>query len=127
MPAPVPNFVRRAWRLIEARRALLEGVPERALEHLSDPVLSLSGEADRLRERSLSALYRHAARRAKEGRSQSVARVLEVVAGAPTLPPLERGTNCRLHSWARAGSSPATTSSTRATDWLRPSFARRAA
>lgn len=81
MPAPLPNFVRRAWRLLEARRALIEGAPERALEHLRDPALSLSGEAARLRERSLSALYRHAAQRAQEGRTQSVARLLGVVAG----------------------------------------------
>ncbi|MFT7680374.1 MAG: hypothetical protein ACI8QC_004380 [Planctomycetota bacterium] len=81
MPAPLPNFVRRAWRLLEARRALIEGAPERALEHLRDPVLNLSAEADRLRERSLSALYRDAAQRAQQGRTQSVARLLSVVAG----------------------------------------------
>lgn len=81
MPAPLPNFLRRAWRLLEARRALIEGLPERALEHLRDPVLSLSRGADRLRERSLSALYRDAAQRAQEGRTQSVVRLLGVVAG----------------------------------------------
>jgi hypothetical protein len=77
----MPYFLRRAWCLFEARRALFEGAPERALDHLRDPTLTLSTKADHLRRRAFQVLYRSAARRAQEGRDASVARLLQVVAG----------------------------------------------
>lgn len=78
----MPPFVRRLWRLVEARRALLEGAAEHALEVLSDPVLALSPQADGLRLKALDLLYRDAARKASLGREGSVARVLSVVAAS---------------------------------------------
>ncbi|MCP3917750.1 MAG: hypothetical protein GY711_19575 [bacterium] len=78
--ARMPYFVRRAWRLLEARRALFEGAPERALDHLRDPVLALSGRADALRARAMDVLLRSAAHKAQEGRDASVARMLSIAA-----------------------------------------------
>lgn len=80
-PLPVPYFLRRCWRLLEARRALYEGAPERALGHLRDPALALSHRADLLRRRAMDVLFRDAARKASEGRDASVARLLVVAAG----------------------------------------------
>jgi len=76
----MPYFVRRAWRLLEARRALFEGAPERALDHLRDPVLALSERADALRARAMDVLLRSAAYKAQEGRDASVARILSIAA-----------------------------------------------
>lgn len=79
MTPHVPYFVRRMWRLIEARRALVEGAPERALGVLRDPTLAVSTQADLLRRRAMEALYRAAAQRASQGREGSVARLLGFV------------------------------------------------
>ncbi|MDA1264918.1 MAG: FHA domain-containing protein [Planctomycetota bacterium] len=76
----MPLFVRRVLRLLEARRALYEGAPERALGALRDPSLTLSPQADQLRRRAMEALFRSAAHKASQGRDASVARVLGVVA-----------------------------------------------
>jgi len=81
MTPPVPFFIRRAWRMLEARRALFEGQPERALTHLRDPALALSPRADTLRERALDVLYRSAVDRHAQGRDASVARLIGVAAG----------------------------------------------
>ncbi len=78
---PFPSLVLRWLRLFEARRAILDGAPERALGVLRDPRLALSGEADQLRARALDVLYRCAAARRAQGRDGSVARILAVIAG----------------------------------------------
>lgn len=72
--------MRRFWRLLEARRALYEGAPERALESLRDPALALSTRADELRRRAMDILYRDAAHKASLGRDASVNRILGVAA-----------------------------------------------
>jgi hypothetical protein len=78
---PLPPLVLRWLRLFEARRAILDGAPERALGVLRDPLLALSGEAALLRARALEVLYRSAASRRAQGREGSVARILAVIAG----------------------------------------------
>ncbi|MEE8468178.1 MAG: hypothetical protein V3T22_06970, partial [Planctomycetota bacterium] len=80
MTLPVPLLMRRFWRLLEARRALYEGAPERALENLRDPTLALSTRADALRRRAMDVLYRDAAHKASLGRDASVNRILGVAA-----------------------------------------------
>ena len=79
-PPRVPSLIRRLWCLFEARRALVEGSPERALGVLRDPALALSRRADALRQRAMEVLYRDAAHKAAEGRDASVARLLGVAA-----------------------------------------------
>ena len=80
MSLRVPYFVRRVWRLIEARRALFEGSPERALAALRDPALARSPQASQLRQRAMETLYRSASHRLSEGRDASAARLLGLVA-----------------------------------------------
>jgi len=80
MLSRLPSPLRRLWRLFEAKRALLDGAPERTLEMLGDPCLALSSDADKLRGRALELLVRSATQRAAEGRDASVARILTVVA-----------------------------------------------
>lgn len=76
MSPSLPSFLRRRLLLHEARRALLGGKPETALEHLADPCLALSDEALRLRERVVDVVCREAARAAAEGASDEAARLL---------------------------------------------------
>ncbi len=78
---PLPPMILRWLRLVEARRALLDGSPERTLALLRDPLLSLSSRADLLRGRALDVLYRSAADRRAQGRDGSVARILALIAG----------------------------------------------
>lgn len=81
MPPPqLPSFLRRRLRLYEARRALLAGAPEEALDHLGDPALALSDGAARLRSRVLDLLCREAAKRAAAGEAAPARRLLERVA-----------------------------------------------
>lgn len=79
MSLPIPNFLRRSWMLSRARRALLRGAPEEALELLGDPSLTLSHPADLLRDRVLEVLWKKAAQKRRSGRDGSVARLLELV------------------------------------------------
>ena len=84
-PAPsmsgfLPSFLRRTRLLRSARRALLEGECERALELLGDPCLALSPTAERLRRRVLENLWRKASRKKRSGRTGSVARLIDLVA-----------------------------------------------
>ena len=104
MTIHLPHFLRRAWQLLEARRALLEGAPERALEHLSDPALALSPQADQLRLRAVDVLCRSAARRASQGRDASVVRLLGVVALEDPV---------RADEWARRLDRPAASATAR--------------
>jgi len=80
MLSRLPSPLRRLWRLFEAKRALLDGAPERTLEMLGDPCLALSPSANELRARALEQLVRAATHRAAEGRDSSVARILNLVA-----------------------------------------------
>lgn len=76
MSPSLPSFLRRRLLLHEARRALLGGEPEAALDRLSDPCLALSDEALRLRERVIDVICREAARMAAEGRVEEAERLL---------------------------------------------------
>ena len=76
MSPSLPSFLRRRLLLHEARRALLSGEPEVALDRLADPCLALSGEGLRLRERVVDVICREAARAAAEGRSEEADRLL---------------------------------------------------
>lgn len=71
-----PAFLRRHWCLYRARRALLGGRPECALEHLADPDLAHSRGAESLRRRALDLLAGQAARRADAGQDSSLRRLL---------------------------------------------------
>ena len=77
----LPSFLLRRKLLFEARRLLLDGAPDAAFDCLQDPVLSLSVEADSLRERVMKILCREAARLADEGQDRRAAGYLERVAG----------------------------------------------
>lgn len=76
MSLPLPSFLRRRLLLFEARRALLSGEPEAALEHLADPCLAASEGADRLRAQALEVLCAQAERLGLEGRERSAVRIL---------------------------------------------------
>jgi len=76
----LPSFIRRRKLLFEARRLLLDGAPDAAFDCLQDPVLSLSEEADSLRERVMGILCREAARLADEGDDRRAGRYLDRVA-----------------------------------------------
>lgn len=105
-----PSFIRRRKLLFEARRLLLEGAPDAAFDCLQDPVLSLSVEADSLRERVMGILCREAARLADEGEDRQARRYLDRVAKvdpdlarrwrsrvmAGTSSSLERGSRSRI-------------------------------
>ena len=81
-----PSFIRRRKLLFEARRLLLDGAPDEAFDCLSDPLLSLSTEADSLRERVTRILCREAGRLSDEGDEQRAGRYLDRVASVePTL------------------------------------------
>jgi len=80
MALSLPSFLKRRLLLHEARRALLGGAPAQALEHLGDPCLGLSPEADRLRERALDVLCREAGRARAAGRESEAERILARVA-----------------------------------------------
>lgn len=99
MSLPLPSFLRTRWLLFEARRALLEGDPERALERLADPRLPPCEAAEDLRARTLEALCRAAERLGGEGREDSAARLLARV--AHDSPPLAEA--WRRHLRVRAG------------------------
>lgn len=101
MTPQLPSFLRRRLRLSEARRALLGGEPEVALECLSDPCLHLSDEADRLRERVLDVLCREAARHDLEGSPGEAERLLDLVATRD-----ERRAGLWRHRLRREESSP---------------------
>ena len=82
----LPSFIRRRKLLFEARRLLLDGSPDGAFDCLSDPILSLSTEADSLRERVTGILCREAARLSDEGEERRAGRYLDRVASVdPTL------------------------------------------
>lgn len=66
-PPQLPSFLRRRLLLHEARRALLGGAPEDALDRLADPCLALSEDAERLREKVVDVVCREASRAAAEG------------------------------------------------------------
>jgi hypothetical protein len=76
MSPPLPSFLRRHLLLHEARRALLGGEPELALERLGDPCLALSDEAARLRERVVDVICREAGRATAEGAHEEAERLL---------------------------------------------------
>lgn len=76
----LPPFLQRQLQLSRARRALTEGDPERALELLAHPSLALSPSADRVRARVLESLWRTASRKSRNGRTGSVARLIDLVA-----------------------------------------------
>jgi len=80
MSPQLPSFLRRRLRLSEARRSLLGGEPEAALQQLSDPCLALSEEAEHLRLRVLDVLCREAGRHHDEGEGEQAKRLLELVA-----------------------------------------------
>jgi len=81
-----PSFIRRRKLLFEARRLLLDGAPEESFDCLTDPILSLSTEADSLRERVVGILCREASRLADEGDERRAGRYLDRVASVdPTL------------------------------------------
>ena len=80
MSGIIPSFLLRTWTLNRARSALTEGDCERALEYLAHPVLSLSRRAERMRSKALGVLWRTAARKSRSGRTDSVARLIDLVA-----------------------------------------------
>ena len=94
------SFIQARSILRDARRELLAGSPERALDRLRDPAVALSREADRLRASTLDALCRQAVDRAGNGRAESVARILRRVASED--PGLARDCRERLAHVARA-------------------------
>ncbi|MCH2106906.1 MAG: hypothetical protein MK291_09720, partial [Planctomycetes bacterium] len=79
------SFLRRRKLLFEARRLLLQGAPDEAFDRLREPTLSLSSEADALRERVVGILCREAARLADEGDVGLANRYLDRVASADPL------------------------------------------
>ena len=79
MSPQLPSFLRRRLRLSEARKALLGGEPEEALNCLDDPCLDDSEEADKLRERVLDLLCREAAQQAREDNPEAAERMFERV------------------------------------------------
>ncbi len=76
----IPSYLFRTWTLSRARTALMEGDCELALEILAHPALALSKRADRLRTRVLGSMWRTAARKSRSGRTDSVARLIDLVA-----------------------------------------------
>ena len=111
----LPSFIRRRKLLFEARRLLLDGAPDEAFDCPRDPVLSLSMEADSLRERITGILCREAARLADEGEDRQALRYLDRVASvdpnlarrwhprvmAGTSSSLERGSRSRISETLR--------------------------
>jgi len=96
------GFLWRLSRLMGARRALLEGSPERALRVLRDPSLNLSPAARRLRAEALDVLGRQAVQRRAQGRDRSAARMLSAIASED----LGRAEECRARMrWVRASGS----------------------
>lgn len=92
----------RLSRLMGARRALLQGSPERALRVLRDPSLNLSSAARRLRAEALDALGRQAVQRRAQGRDRSAARMLGTIAAED----LGRAEECRARMrWVRPSES----------------------
>ena len=81
----LPSFIRRRKLLFEVRRLLLGGAPHEAFDRLSDPILSLSTEADSLRSRVVGILCREAARLADDGDQQQASRYLDRVASVDPL------------------------------------------
>lgn len=67
MTPQLPSFLRRRLKLSDARKALLAGEPELALDCLEDSCLVGSEEAEKLRERVLDVLCREAAKLEEEG------------------------------------------------------------
>ena len=63
----------------QARRALNQGAPELALEHLRDPSLGRYEAATDLHAKTVDELCLSAGRRAREGRDSSVVRILDLV------------------------------------------------
>jgi hypothetical protein len=79
MSPQLPSFLRRRLRLSDARKALLGGQPELAMNCLSDPCLDGFQEADSLRERVLDLLCREASRHEADGNGEECERLLELV------------------------------------------------
>lgn len=102
MPAYLPDFLRRFGLLRDARRDLLRGEPDRALERLRDPSLVVSRRAAELRERAVDLLCRAADERAAEGRDRSAARLLDLAEGEDPL----RAARWRERVGAQAGDGP---------------------
>ena len=80
MTPQLPSFLRRRMCLSEARRVLLRGAPEEALDHLADPALEGVAEAERLLETVLGLLCREAVSAHQRGDEREARRVLETVA-----------------------------------------------
>lgn len=76
----MPPFLHRTLVLLEARRALARGAPERALELLRDPAVASSEAARGLRSEALDGLHEDLGRRARAGRETSFFRLLAVAA-----------------------------------------------
>jgi hypothetical protein len=80
MSPQLPSFLRRRMRLSEARRLLLAGEAEAALECLRDPCLEGASELENLQERVLDALCRLAGQKVEEGQFDESERLLLLVA-----------------------------------------------
>ncbi len=80
MSPQLPSFLRRRLRLSEARRVLLSGEPEQALDRLEDRSLGGVAEAERLLATVLDLLCRRAAQLHGEGEAGEAARLFARVA-----------------------------------------------
>lgn len=76
----IPSYFLRTRTLSRARSALIQGDCELALEILAHPGLALSRRADQLRSKVLGSLWRKASLKSSAGRTDSVVRLIDLVA-----------------------------------------------